>query len=429
MTKADKIIKSIEKSFAVSKADMRNIIRDFHSEMDKGLAGRDSSLKMIPTYVDRPTGNETGKFLALDLGGTNFRILELELKGRGRVSRPRIMKFVIDKRRITGSGEEFFDFIAGCLKGFLKKHKVSADENRGIGFTFSFPVRQTGLAGGELVCWTKGFDAKGVIGKDVVKLLNEALARNGIDNVKIAALANDTVGTLMAKSYEDLTCDVGVIIGTGTNACYPEELANIKKWHGKKNNAGRMIINTEWGNFNKLKLTSYDRELDGLSDNPGRQVLEKMVSGMYLGEVARLALEDLMGKRLQSIKAEDVSEIEKDRSPKLSKIGSLLTRLGISNSTLADRMLVRKICGIVSARAARISAAAIAAVITKIDPAMSRKHTVAIDGSVYEKHPGFSGHMKSALKEIFAKKASRVRIALAKDGSGKGAAIIAAVAG
>jgi len=52
--------------------------RQFVSEMEKGLTGDDASMKMIPTFVDRrPTGMEHGTFLALDLGGTNFRVVEV----------------------------------------------------------------------------------------------------------------------------------------------------------------------------------------------------------------------------------------------------------------------------------------------------------------------------------------------------------------
>jgi hexokinase len=40
-----------------------------------------------------------------------------------------------------------------------------------VGFCFSFAVEQTALNEGKLLGWTKGFDVKGVPGKDVVKLL------------------------------------------------------------------------------------------------------------------------------------------------------------------------------------------------------------------------------------------------------------------
>jgi len=46
--------------------------------MKKGLTERGSSMKMIPTYVDSvPNGSEVGSYLALDLGGTNFRVVRV----------------------------------------------------------------------------------------------------------------------------------------------------------------------------------------------------------------------------------------------------------------------------------------------------------------------------------------------------------------
>lgn len=55
---------------------------------------------------------------------------------------------------------------------------------------------------------------------------------------------NDTVGTMMTCGYDDQQCEVGLIIGTGTNACYMEELRHIDLVEGDE---GRMCINTEWG--------------------------------------------------------------------------------------------------------------------------------------------------------------------------------------
>ena len=403
------------KAFDIPLSEIRRIIKDFQLEMDRGLSGRKSSLKMIPTYVSRPNGREKGKFIALDFGGTNFRILRLTLLGAGRIGAINVMKFVLAKKHMTGSAEGFFGFIADSVKTFLKKYRLESENELDMGFTFSFPVRQTGAASGSLVCWTKDFDVSGVIGNDVVGLLNDALAKIGVRNVNISALANDTVGTLVAKSYEDETCDVGVIIGTGTNACYPEA------------RAGGMILNIEWGNFNKLKSTPYDRALDRNSDNPGEQILEKMVSGMYLGRLAGL----LLGEKFRlkdEFKTEHMSIIESDGSKDLSRTGLILKKIGVRNSSFGDRQHVKEICQAVSRRGARISAACIAAIVKKMDPPLSGNHTVAIDGSVYEKHPTFAKSMKAALKEIFGRRSSRVRMALVKDGSGKGAAIIAAAA-
>ncbi len=431
----------IEQAFNISTDEIKKIISDFHSQMVSGLRGGESSLKMIPAYVDKPMGKEKGGFIALDLGGTNLRIAQIELKGKGGVIKTAERKFVLEKKHITNTQDELFGFIAGCIKKFIEEEKLDFNKQCGLGFTFSFPVKQTGIASGVLLRWTKGFAARGVKGKDVVKLLNQALLKKGLSNLKIAALVNDTVGTLAARAYKERNCDVGVILGTGTNACYRERLSSIVKWKGYKQPRARMIVNIEWGNFDKLPLTVYDRQMDKFSANPGEQILEKMVSGMYLGELVRLILKDFIERKMLfkqnkpavfnkagSFKAEYMSRIEGDCSADLSGTGVLLKDLGFPCSALSERKLIKRICQLISNRGARISAAVLAAVITRIDPYLSQKHTIAIDGSLYEKHPGFSMNMRAALRQVFAKKASRVRMVLTKDGSGIGAAIIAALA-
>ena len=59
-----------------------------------------------------------------------------------------------------------------------------------------------------------------------------------------------------------------------------------------------------------------------------------------------------------------------------------------------------------AAIAARLAALAMASVVTSIDPRLSRRHTIAIDGSLYEKDPSFSKKVKSTIKDIFGKKIS-----------------------
>lgn len=68
-----------------------------------------------------------------------------------------------------------------------------------------------------------------------------------------------------------LTGLVFLSIGTGTNACYMEEMKNVKRVEGED---GRMCINTEWGGFGddgSLKdiQTTFDVMVDKASVNPG----------------------------------------------------------------------------------------------------------------------------------------------------------------
>jgi len=291
-----------------------------------------------------------------------------------------------------------------------------------------------------LIRWTKGFTTSGVVGVDVVALLNSALRRKQVP-AEVIALANDTVGTMFARSYMDPKCEMGVILGTGTNACYIEQISNIKKIPPESSKGPSMIINTEWGGFSDgqtfLPQTKMDRSLDSSSNNPRQQTFEKMVSGMYLGEIVRYVLLDLQenGHLFSSVSTSEMSKLyEKesflskfvskslgDHSNNLDHVRSCLEEIGILTSSLKDRKIVQRACLTIITRAARLSAAAIGGVLSKID----RLHnvTVAIDGSVYEFVPGFKENMQKTLKELYPE--SSIELVLSKDGSGIGSAIIA----
>ncbi len=300
-------------------------------------------------------------------------------------------------------------------------------------------MKQTNIANGVLINWTKGFSATGVVGKNVVTLLKASLKSCGMSRVNVVALANDTVGTMAARAYKDAECDVGVIFGTGTNACYREEIANITKLPRRARSTKHMVINIEWGNFNRLPFIPYDEILDKATNNPGKQRMEKMISGMYLGEVVRLILADLIRQKhlfarskakfaKGDFKTYHMSLIEGDNSKNLSEIKNYLDGVGMLKTTLEERRFLKKICALVSQRAARISAAALSAVITWMDPSLAANHTVAVDGTLYEKYPRFRRTIMATLKQIHGTRSKRIKVVRAKDGSGLGVAIVAAAA-
>ena len=62
----------------------------------------------------------------------------------------------------------------------------------------------------------------------------------------------------MSCAWKETKCRIGLIIGTGTNACYLEEIKNIETVE-MQDQDGTMIINTEWGAFGDNKeLVSFD---------------------------------------------------------------------------------------------------------------------------------------------------------------------------
>jgi hexokinase len=401
-------LEDIAAQFAMGPAETRDLMRAFRDMMKKGLSGGRSCLKMLPTYCDVASGREKGRLVALDFGGTNFRIIDAELLGRGKVRIHAIKKMPIPRALMKGSGERLFDFVAHAVDGFVEGRRLERGERIGLGFTFSFPIRQLGIKRGRLLSWTKGFAAQGVVGRDVVECLEDALKRNGAGKILVRALLNDTVGTLAAGSYADPACDVGAIFGTGTNACYREKRR-------------RMIINIEWGDFSVLTRNEFDIALDRATNNPGRQLMEKMMSGMYIGELARLVI---MKAARGGVFTGDVS-LKKGAfmTEDMASIASVRLR-GVGPG---DMKIIRRICALVSRRAARISAAALAAVIAHIDPIISRRHVIAVDGRLYESYPGFRGEIARTLKEIHPRRHRRIKLTHVKDGSGLGAAVVAAM--
>ena len=155
-----------------------------------------SSVKCFPTYVrELPNGKENGKFLSLDLGGTNFRVIFMELTSDKEFMMDSKI-YAIPHAIMVGPGVGLFDHIAECLANFVVDRKIQ-DEVLPLGFTFSFPLVQEGLAKGILTKWTKGFNCAGVEGEDVVVLLQEALERRGDVKIEVCAILNDTTGCLM----------------------------------------------------------------------------------------------------------------------------------------------------------------------------------------------------------------------------------------
>lgn len=432
-----KDLKELKDSFKINQDEQKEIIKNIHIEMNKGLKGARSSLKMLPSFVEPPTGYKKGNYLVIDLGGSNLRLMLISLEGKATVLKKE--EITIEEKIKTGTKDELFDYISNALYNFMKKNNLdNPEQEQKLGFTFSFPVSKESTTSGKLLEWTKGYDIKGLKGKDVVKLLSKSMEKIGINNVKIVALLNDAVGTLAYRKYTHKDCDVSVILGTGTNAAYIEDTSKIAKQNISLTSTGKkMIINTEWGNFNKLRRTDYDRKLDEMSENPWEYKLEKMVSAKYIAELTKIIINDFIGKNdfsdnmkswnnSQLFDAEDMSEIIRDNSTELNLVREKLRKFDVNNSVLIDREVLKSICKIVMDRSAKVVATLIVGIILKIDMELNKTHLVAIDGTLYEKAIGFKEKLRETIDNLLGKKKDKIKLMLTKDGSGKGAAVVAA---
>ena len=383
---------------------------------------------------------------------------------------------------ICDKAERLFSFIADGVRDFLETHHPShlvaaeSDPNSprmSLGFTFSFPAHQAALDSGILLRWTKGFNIPDAVNQDVCILLQKELDALQLP-VKVMALVNDAVGAIMARAYSlppsQVRPTVGAIFGTGTNGVYLQALNEVTKPIERVDGAKGpcMFMSTEWGSFDNklavLPVTPYDIELDNFSVNPGNQMFEKRVSGMFLGELLRLGVLDMCTRKelrafgglpihdttlaqRWAVDSSLLSVAEADSSTALVVLRHKISHtFGIpaDHVTTVDAQVVKLIAHQIGTRAARLSGMAVGSVIiqgrlldanvTEAGSAGGRGDSrvdVAVDGSVIEHYPGFEAGMRSSLRAIdgIGEAGERaITIGHAHQGSSVGAAIVALLA-
>jgi hexokinase len=411
---------------------LQQVAAGFEAAMRDGLAGRPSSLRMLPSYIARPTGGERGEAIAIDFGGTNVRILKVRLAD-GQAQFSKSSNFTLkdpdgayDYTREETQAEELFDFIARHVVDVLAGDRSTLP----LGYTFSFPCRQEGINRAVLIQWTKEIRTSGVEGRDVTPLLAAALERQGVRNVRPRAVINDTVGTLLAAAYKLRGVEVGSICGTGHNTCY------LEPRHPRTGKP--MIVNMEAGSFDGVTLTPFDRAVNDASVRPGGQLLEKMVSGVYLGEVVLAVLRTMVAERLLpagnrswdrgTLTGVHLSQVLEDGADCGGTKSVAQTELGLTGLTEGQLSALRKLVESVTGRSARLVGATYAGILRYLDPGLSREHVVAIDGSLYAHMPRYTDGIRAGLEAVLGPGESRVTTSLIKDGSGIGAAIAAVIA-
>lgn len=224
----------------------------------------------------------------------------------------------------------------------------------------------------------------------------------------------------------------------------------------------------EWAGFwsSHLPRTYADEQLDSESVNPGQAGFEKMIGGMYLGEIVRRVLFKMAGEaalfgdeiphKLKEpfvLMTSEMSKMHADESSDLRVVGTILRDVfGIQKTELPTRRIVHDVCDTVTLRSARLAAAGIVGIFKKIggdswdSPHLSGtskavhhhsrvtstgvgagKTMVAMDGGLFEHYIQYRIYMQAAVSELLSEAAaSRLVIQLAKDGSGIGASILAA---
>ncbi|KAL4807705.1 hypothetical protein BDV18DRAFT_107247 [Aspergillus unguis] len=315
----------------------------------------ESDEQFLPTPLSKlPNGLETGRYLAIDVGGSYLRVAFIELLGDSadpdvsrtcaserpikkaqthRVKRTLEKAWPIQEHLKKDKADDLFAWIGDCIAEVVAE-SLSSDETKGtvpeeleMGITFSFPIMQESLGEATLMPMGKGFAITSDLNLRKI-LLNgyEKHTRRPDDDdepsskrrklfalpkLKISAITNDTVATLASlaysvKSLPNSRVAMGIIVGTGCNATIPMRLSalhedKVKLVRRSDPDTSEIIVNTEWtisGVFPPLRdlgiVTSWDAQLDAASARPGFQPFEYMTGGRYIGELIRLVLIDYL---------------------------------------------------------------------------------------------------------------------------------------
>ncbi|KAI9797444.1 MAG: hypothetical protein M1833_005484 [Piccolia ochrophora] len=331
--------------------------------------------QFLPTpLTDLPTGEERGRFLALDIGGSNLRVGFVELLGRSgdadgsvpstslhektsaapsvddlRMRRSFEKAWPIEEHLKMDQANDLFSWLGKCIAEVIAdfvndqvSNNETVPEEVVAGVTFSFPMVQKSIDEATLMPMGKGFAISSKVNlgallldgykKHVGSTSVQGLRTCQLPRLKIAAITNDSVATLASLAYSVRaistgTVAMGLIVGTGTNATvamnlkdlHPSKGRNVSIPSGIRSEDSRVIVNTEWSirgtapPLHELGLvTKWDALVSTTSECPGFQPFEYMTSGRYMGELCRLLLLEIFTSRLGH-KVHDVPQILQQR--------------------------------------------------------------------------------------------------------------------
>ncbi|KAK4195412.1 putative hexokinase [Triangularia verruculosa] len=447
---------------------LRGLSRGLKHEFREALLSNPAC--MLPSYhTELPTGNETGQYLAVDVGGSTLRVALVTLKGRNPSTgcpESHIVSmdtFDIDNAIRNLKGIAFFDWMADKINQTVTaqdpKIGRSPENPLSLALSWSFPIEQPTPSTFLLLPMGKSFHAAdGLIGQNLSSILTQSSLPYSL-HLSLSVVVNDSTSTLLSAAYSHpTTTTLALILGTGVNISAHLPLATIStEKHppsitatNSSSSATHVIVNTELGMFHPLPspsgLTRWDLALRHNHPRPDFQPLEHLVSGLYLGEICRWVLLEaikkvgLFGgvippslKTHYSLDTKALSLLQADSSPTLTPSLSLFHTLHPSPipATPTDLQFLRSVASFVTQRSASIVAASLHA-LHEIDVEDSPYHqspppeiikTIAYAGSVVEHYPNYLSNLQSYLDQLSLNTPTHFKLVPAKESSVLGAAV------
>ncbi len=386
-------------------------------EMERGLRGEPSSLLMLPSYIQlKDDMQKNKKVVCVDAGGTNLRITTAYFDNSGTLVMGNIDRHIMPGVEKMLSAQEFFDILAELIAPFCV-------ETKDIVMSFAYPSKTTPNIDAIPIFLTKEVKVSDISGKAVAREITEALAKKGVAGASMI-VTNDTVVSALsgraeyaAKGYGAFT---GTILGTGSNSCYPELCANIKKLP-ELSGKGVMIVNAEAGSYDKMPRSIIDINYDASTQCPGTGIAEKMTSGAYLGALCKFMLRQAAEDNV--FRTRGVEEIQQlttmDVSEYLSNGSGIIEEYMLNEE---DEANAKELLQNIVFRAARLAAVQMAAMAVKSHK-QNNRICMSIEGTTYEKMPGLKQELHSCLLEYLGSKGIDATITTIEHAVLKGCAI------
>jgi len=430
------------------------ISKQFSTNLREGLQGNStSSLKPTRTHVSQtsvtePLNADRSECLYVDFGGSYFRIgfSSYILQNGKPFLHTESQVTPLPKNASNFTIGQVFEYIANRVKNFARQVVVANLKTQflPVAFIWSFPCTPGPTISSAMNRrFTKLNDLE-VDSVDVGKGLQEALDNLKFEkpiNFQVKVVMNDVTACLLsfcnANIYDSQqnvknpeNCQISMICGLGCNAgFYCSDLSEI--------------INTEWGGYGEkgeLEILQTDLDmkiLNEISKHSGEQAMEKLgVSDIYMGELVRLIMIDLMRKGfiLQDNETDDISKpfcltgtgfvsqvLKAAEFGLMNQVQDILVKFNLYG-LFSDCEAIVNICTAVTRRAAKLVGSLLSGIVANMNTDVAAI-TVACDGGLYRKHPFLNRWIERYANEVLTERKimTQVRLQSSTLSSGPGA--------
>lgn len=232
-------------------------------ELEAALCGANSSLKIYPSYASLDGSIHREKpILAIDMGGTNYRIAKVWFDRDGYFQTDGIQVYPMPGTLKAITKNEF-------IKKNCEYITANIDDVDRIAISLGYNIVSMPDKDAIIEKLSKEVQITSIENIKLAYEIKQELLRQGVEKEVDVFIINDIVATVLAGKVHDVKSRyngyIGLIVGTGMNTSYVEAAEYV---HLTKEFGGGMIIHTESGDYSKQKRSSIDIDFDRTTSTP-----------------------------------------------------------------------------------------------------------------------------------------------------------------